>query len=71
MSLANLIVTVSRDESEDRWFRRVVLRRRTRRRVLFAGYCESCDFALNYDGVSTSTVVVRDPKELLSQVLTG
>lgn len=64
-----LIATVSRDEREDRWFRRVVLRQHTRRRVLFSGHIHSFDFNVSGDGIANSTVVVRDPTEALSQVL--
>jgi len=63
-----LIATVSIDEPEPRWIRRL-LGHRFRRRVIFTGYVHGFDLDISGTGIVNSTVVVRDPTDALAQVL--
>lgn len=61
---------VYEDVPEDRWFWRVVLRRRTRRSVLLIGLVKDGELRRQSNAPFEAHIVVTDPMSLLAEVET-
>jgi len=62
------VARIYRQEPETRWFRRHVLRRKGRSRLIHAGHLDTFTMERNLNGIASAVFVMRDPMSHLTRM---